>query len=502
MGLILNQSIKNTIITYFGFGIGAINTLFLFPFILGDVYYALTGYVTSASNIIMPILAFGMQNTLIKFYSQYQTEEEKNGFLSFTVFFPILFCIPLFCISLYFYEDLSIFISKKNKIVKSFILIIPFIGLFMGYFEIFYAWARVNMHSVFGNFIKEVGIRLFSLISLIFVYYKWVTIESFLYITGGIYLFSFVIMMCYAFYVKKPVFKIFIPKNVKNIIEYTFYIILSGTIANLLLDVDKLMLNQYLSIQNIAFYGVAAYIALVISVPGRAMHQIIYPITAKLMIDEDYIKLNSIYKKTSINLQVLGGIVMLCIFININELYELIPKEGYSSGKWVVFMIGISKYFELILGNNNAIVFNSKYYKTILFLGILLVFFIVSFNMYFIPRFGVVGAAFATLLSITLYSLAKLFFVIKKLNLYPFTRETIYSLIITVLLFLAFYFWEFPFFHIINIFLKSVLVIILYFFIHYKFIISSEINTIIENYLLKYSSRIIRKYCCQSKKHY
>jgi hypothetical protein len=28
-----------------------------------------------------------------------------------------------------------------------------------GYFEIFYAWARVNMHSLFGNFIKEVGLR-------------------------------------------------------------------------------------------------------------------------------------------------------------------------------------------------------------------------------------------------------------------------------------------------------------------------------------------------------
>ncbi|WP_242499193.1 lipopolysaccharide biosynthesis protein [Flavobacterium sp. 140616W15] len=174
------------------------------------------------------------------------------------------------------------------------------------------------------------------------------------------------------------------------------------------------MLNQYLSIQNIAFYGVATYIALVISVPSRAMQQIIYPITAKLMINNEYEKLNLIYKKTSINLQVVGGLVMLCIFTNINELYALIPKEGYSSGKWVVFMIGLSKYFELILGNNNAIIFNSKYYKTILVLGVLLVFFIITFDMYFIPKFGVIGAAFATLLSMTLYSLAKLLFVVKK----------------------------------------------------------------------------------------
>ena len=42
MGIVLNQSLKNTIITYLGFGIGAINTLYLYPFFLGTVFYALT----------------------------------------------------------------------------------------------------------------------------------------------------------------------------------------------------------------------------------------------------------------------------------------------------------------------------------------------------------------------------------------------------------------------------------------------------------------------------
>ena len=57
----------------------------------------------------------------------------------------------------------------------------------MAYFEIFYAWARVHMHSVFGNFIKEVGLRLFSLIALLGVYYKWITVVEFIYLTAGIY---------------------------------------------------------------------------------------------------------------------------------------------------------------------------------------------------------------------------------------------------------------------------------------------------------------------------
>mgnify|MGYP000072320298 FL=1 len=475
MGIVLNQSLKNTIITYFGFGIGAINTIYLYPVFLGATYYALTNYIVSSANVIMPLFAIGMQNTLVKYYSQYETEEERSRFLSFTVLFPLLLCIPLCLIGLFFFDTITVFLSKENPVVKDFIWLIPFIGLCMAYFEIFYAWARVHMHSVFGNFIKEVGLRLLCLFGLIGVYYKWISVIDFVYLTAAIYFLAFLITMAYAFYIKRPTFQFTIPYNVKSIMEYSFYIILSGSVANLLLDGDKMILNQYMKIENIAYYSVATYIALVISVPSRAMHQIVYPITAKLMHENKHDSLNDLYKKTSINLQMVGGFVMLCIFVNIDQLYELVPKE-YSGGIMVVFMIGLSKYFDLILGNNNAIIFNSKYYRMVLFLGLLLVFLTVALNMLFIPSYGIIGSAFATLLSITIYSLAKLLFVVKRMHLYPFTNQTLYSMGITLALFLLFYFWQFPFHPIIAIGLKSILVTILYVYINYKFVISIEIN--------------------------
>jgi O-antigen/teichoic acid export membrane protein len=489
MGIVLNQSFKNTIITYIGFAIGAINTLYLYPIFLGSTYYGLTNYITSSANVIMPLFAIGMQNTLVKFYSQYKTDEEKSRFLSFTVLFPMLLIIPLLLIGLCFYDQILFFLSKKNTIVKTYIWLIPFIGLSMAYFEIFYAWARVHMHSVFGNFIKEVGLRLFSLFLLIGVYFGWLTVEGFVYATAGLYFLAFFVTMFYAFNIQKPTFQITKPKNTKDILVYTFYIILSGSVANLLLDGDKMILNQYMIIDNIAFYSVATYIALVISVPSRAMHQIVYPITAKLMHDNKHDELNILYKKTSINLQFVGGFVMLCIFVNINQLYELVPNE-YRGGIPVVFMIGISKYFDLILGNNNAIIFNTKYYRMVLYLGLMLVFLTFALNMIFIPIWGIFGSAFATLLSITLYSLAKLLFVVKKLHLYPFTKETVHSIVITFALFLVFYFWEFPFYQLISIALKSILVTILYVYINYKFNISPDINKVIDMLFRKIGIKI------------
>ena len=485
MGIVLNQSLKNTVITYIGFGIGGVNTIYLYPVFLGATFYGLTNYITSCANVIMPLFAIGMQNTLVKFYSQYQTEEEKSRFLSFTVLFPLLLIIPMLIIGLFFYDEILFFLSKKNPIVKSFIWLIPFIGLCMAYFEIFYAWLRVHMHSVFGNFIKEVGLRLFSLLLLIAVYYDILTVEGFVYATAGLYFLALLVTMFYAFSIQKPAFQFVIPANTKEILTYTFYIILSGSVANLLLDGDKIMLNQYMVIDNIAFYSIATFIALVISVPSRAMHQIVYPITARLMHENKQQELNDLYKKTSINLQVVGGLVMLGIFVNINKLYDMPQLHDYKEGIMVVFMIGLSKYFELILGNNNAIIFNTKYYKTVLFLGVLLVVIAVVLNAIFIPIYGIIGSAFATLLSITIYSLAKLLFVVKRLHLYPFTKQTVTSLVVTFILFIAFYFWEFPFTPIISIGFKSILVTLLYVYINYKFVISIEINQVLDVVLKK-----------------
>lgn len=484
MGIVLNQSLKNTIITYIGFAIGGINTIYLYPVFLGATYYALTNYILSSANVIMPLFAIGMQNTLVKFYSQYQTNEERSRFLSFTVLFPLLLIIPMFLVGFYFFDEILYFLSKKNIIVKNYIWLIPFIGLCMAYFEIFYAWLRVHMHSVFGNFIKEVGLRFASLLLLVAVYYGWMTVEGFVYATAVVYLLALLVTMFYAFSIEKPNFQFSIPKNTKEVLVYTFYIILSGSVANLLLDGDKMILNQYMNIENIAYYSVATYIALVISVPSRAMHQIVYPITAKLMHENKHDEMDVLYKKTSINLQMVGGYVMLGIFVNINMLYEMVPEE-YAGGILVVFMIGLSKYFDLILGNNNAIIFNTKYYRAVLFLGVLLVVLTVGLNMVFIPIYGIIGSAFATLLSITLYSLAKLLFVVKRLHLYPFTMQTLYSLALTFVLFVAFYFWEFPFNPIISILLKSILMTIAYVYLNYKFVISTEINEVIDNVLKK-----------------
>ncbi|CAM3615588.1 oligosaccharide flippase family protein [Flavobacterium gelidilacus] len=484
MGIVLKQSLKNTVITYIGFAIGAINTLYMYVHFLGDTYYGLVGYVLSAANIMMPLMAFGVHNTLVKYFNEYKTEEEKSSFLTFVLFLPLLLIIPFSLIAYFGYHQIASLLSEKNPIVYDYVWQIPVIGLCMGYFEIFYAWVKVHLQSVLGNFIKEVFLRILVTISLFAVYFNYITPSEFVYSLMGIYFLAMILMKIYAYKVRFPSFKFKIPSNSKAVITYSLFIILTGGIANLFLEIDKFMLNNYVKIENIAYYSVAVFIATVIAVPSRAMHQITYPITAKLMNENKHDELNDLYKKTSITLQIVGGLIFLGILVNINQLY-LLMREEYAAGVFVVFTIGLSKYFDLILGNNNAIIFNSKYYKTVLFLGVLLVILTILLNMIFIPLYGLEGTAFATMISITLYSLSKLLFVVKRMNLFPFTSKTITAFGILIVCFLGFYFWEFPFHPVVNICLKSILVSIIYLFLSYKLKLSNDINVVMENVLSK-----------------
>ncbi|HRB72844.1 polysaccharide biosynthesis C-terminal domain-containing protein [Flavobacterium sp. WV_118_3] len=482
MGIVINQSIKNTIITYIGFAIGAANTLFMYPKFLGETYYGLTGYLLSSANIIMPLMAFGVHNTLIKYFTHYKTEKEKEEFLTLVLFLPFLLIIPMMLFGTFGYSAIASFLSRKNPIIYEYVWQIPVIGLCMGYFEIFYAWVKVHMQSVFGSFIKEIALRIFITVFLFLVYFKWITPEAFVNFLMLIYLAVMLLMLFYAFKIKPIVFRFKLPHNTRAVLVYSSFIILSGSIANMLLDVDKNMIGQYIAIENIAYYSVAIFIATVISVPSRAMHQITYPITAKLMTENKHDELNELYKKTSISLQVVGGLVFLGILVNVKELYTLLPAN-YSGGIFVVFVIGLSKYFDLLLGNNNAIIFNSKYYRAVLFLGLLLVFLTVSLNMYFIPRLGIEGAAIATLISITLYSVAKLLFVVVRMKLFPFSKKTLYSFAISLGCFFAFYYWDFPFHAVIGILLKSTLISAVYLYLNYSFKISEDINLVMDKVL-------------------
>lgn len=481
MGIIIKQSISNTIFTFLGFIIGAVNALFLYVHILGETYYGLSAFILSTANLIMPFFAFGAQNTLLKYFQGYNSKENQAKFLSLMLVLPIFASIPLLILGVIFQEQIGDFVSQRNQNGKDYLGLIAIIAILMAYFEVFYAYSKAYLKSVFGNFLKEVFLRILISIGLILVYYKYISPLDFIYSLIIIYGIITLIMAFWAFSIQKPNFKISKIENKKEILKFSSFIVFSSSIALMLLELDKFMIFSMLPSKENAYYSVATFIALTISVPLRAMHQITHPITSELMLKDNQLELQKLYKRTSITLQFIGGLLFVGIVCNINQVYLILNKPEYTIAIPIVLMISFAKYVDLIMGNNNSIIYNSKYYTNVLAIGFFIVLLAILLNLLLIPIYGINGAAIATLITLVSYNLMKLSFVTIKLKLFPFTQKTFFSLLITLLSFAIFYFWDFTWYPLINIIVKSILITLFYVGIHYFFKISNDINGLIRS---------------------
>ena len=482
MGIVASQSFKNIVSTYLGFLIGAINTLFLYTKILSDDNYGMVGYMLSLAYVIMPLMSFGAYNSLVKFYTTFKTRESLNSFLTLMLLMPIAVIIPIVLLTYFGYDFIGDLLANKNPIIKKYLWHTVVIAISLAYFELFFSWAKVQMQTVFGNFMKEVFHRVGSMLLLFAFYYKYIDLEQFMAGLAVIYFIRMLIMKVYAFTLKFPKLTFKKIKNLSRILKYSVLIIIAGAIATSLLDVDKVMLGHYIPIKEIAYYNVAIFITAVIAVPQRSMHQLLMPMTAKLLNERDYDTLEDLYKRSSLNLFIVGGFIFLLIVLNINQLYLIIPEE-FNVGLYVVFMISVVKLYDSLLGSNNAILFNSDYYRMVLVLGVILVIVMVVFNMLFIPVLGINGAGLATFLAVFLYNSIKLYFVYKKFKISPFSAKTLQIGLFIGACTLIFYFWDFPFHPILNIALKSILIAVLYGFVVFKFKFSEDISKLLQKYL-------------------
>lgn len=481
MGIVLKQSFRNTVLTFIGFAFGAVNTLFLYTNILQPEYYGLVTFILATGAILMPLFAFGAHNTLVKFYSA-QKESAKNAFLTLVLISPLLVLIPAGALTWLFYDFIADFLSRKNEIVINYVWYLFLVGFAMAYFEVFYAYSKVHLKSVFGSFMKEVFGRICVTILLILQYFEIIPQHVFLKAIVGVYLLRTLIMKLYAYSIRKPNLDFNFPKETKVILQYGMLMVLGGSVALVLIEIDKFMINQLLSIDNVAYYGVAVYIATVISVPNRAMNQITYPMTASYLNTGNHFELEQLYKKTSLTSFIASGLLLVLIVVNIEDLYNLIPK-AYTDGFVIVFIIGMAKVFDSFLGNINAILYYSKYYKTVLLFGVCLALLTILLNLWLIPIYGIEGAALASFISILVFNLIKMIFVKLKFGIVPYSAATLK--VFLVLVFLGVLFWQLTFyFHpIIAISAKSILIIVMYLGILYRFKISEDVSGLISRFL-------------------
>jgi len=174
-------------------------------------------------------------------------------------------------------------------------------------------------------------------------------------------------------------------------------------------------------------------------------------------------------------------------------LFRLLPNE-YAGGVLVVLMISLLKLYNGFLGNNGAIINNSKFYRITLPISLSMAFAVYFLNKLFYYEWdmGTNGLALATLIVIFTANTFKLFFVKLKFSMTPFTNKSLLLTFIIASLYFFFnswdflvddiYLWDLPVHPVVNILLKSILILVVYFFLIFKFHISPEFDRLLKRY--------------------
>ena len=485
MGIVVNQSYKNIIIISIALVIGGVNTLYFYPVFLKAEYYGLVVFLLATSNLLQPLISFGSQHTIIKYFSSYNSAKEKDVFMSSIIFLPILTIIPICYLVVQFHDIIASFLSLKNPIIESYVWVIFLVAFATSYFEVFYSWARVQLKSVFGNFLKEIYPRVSIFILLLLVFFDIISKENFVWYLTGFYYLRLLIMIAYSLKLYTPNFYFKLPTNTKQILSYSIYIFLAGSAASILIDIDKFMIPQKEAISQTAFYAVAVFIATVVEIPGRALFQIVNPLVAKALNTNNFTELKMLYKESSLNLLIISGLFFLLINLNIVPFYELMDNPSYGTAVWVVLMISLSKLILMSFGCGPAILATSKFYKITLPFSIGMALSVYFLNDYLIDLMGINGAALSTLIVVAVFTFFKIIYLKSKLNLSPYSFNSVKTLLIIGSLFLIFENISFTFKGISLIIINSLIIGLVYTLVVYYSNLSGTLNKFLRNVLSK-----------------
>jgi O-antigen/teichoic acid export membrane protein len=212
----------------------------------------------------------------------------------------------------------------------------------------------------------------------------------------------------------------------------------SATVIN---NIDSLMLSSYKGLSETGIYSIAFFIATFMEIPKKSMSQVLVPLVSEANINNDRKQLELLYKKSSLTQLVIGGLLFILIWFNIENIFKVIPhgKEFYQ-GMWVVFFIGLGKIFDMSTGINQEIVGTSKYYKIDLAIYPVLGLVAIGANMFLIPIYGMTGAAIATALSVFLFNTVRFLFLLIVMKIQPFSFGTIKALFVFAIAFVINYF--------------------------------------------------------------
>ena len=102
MGIIQKQGVRITLITYLGIIIGALNTMLIFPRVLGPEKHGLVMLLLSIATVFTQFIHLGVPNIIIRFYPYFYEKKKFIHRLAFQLPIMALMLFSVFIIGIKF----------------------------------------------------------------------------------------------------------------------------------------------------------------------------------------------------------------------------------------------------------------------------------------------------------------------------------------------------------------------------------------------------------------
>lgn len=412
------QAFFFTIINYIGIVIGVVSTLFIYP--KNKEILGVFRYVEAIAQVVFPILLLGASQALINFHPKLDAHNRKQIF-NYSVF--SILSISFILLTLLLIGSFFPYLKGMKYVFYAF----P-IAIFLAFIELFKKQAsiiqKISFPSFFDNIIPKITLPIIFILLLNQMISKEFSLV--LYILSYGFIFLFVGSYLYIYFKPKLNFNfdgLFLELNKKEYFSFSLFAFAGSLGSVFAFRIDALMIPKFISMEANGTFSIGVTLASALAVPATGIFIIYSPIVSNYLKNNAIQELNKKYKEIAKLLFFIGALLYSCIFLGINNLFQLLPShENLVDSIPVILILGFNVLVNMGTGFNGEIITYSKYYKFNLISIFILMVLNISLNLLFLVyfKFGLVSVAYASLISMVFFNLAKLVFIYKKFKILPF----------------------------------------------------------------------------------
>jgi O-antigen/teichoic acid export membrane protein len=434
MGIIKRQSLKTSLVNYLGVFLGVVFFNFVFPHLIGEEYLGLIGLFQYLTIVLSAIPGLGLAYGLLRYYSEWKDEEMIQRYHRFALLAMSL-ALFVFSILIFLFREplLNQYRHRSALFVPYWYLIIPLIVIytFTQYLELY---SMVKLRVAVPAFIREILVRLLLIVLLYGFAYRWLNESELVYGLVGVYALCGLILLGYA--VRVLDFKWAQSARYWNnsgawraSLAYNGSMLLVLIASNLSNFIDGIILPAYLGLGALGIYMRPLVLGQMIQVPYRAISQISIPIIREALVDNDLAKVRHLNRQIGLNLFLIGTFLFAGLVACADGLFALLPPQ-YAQAKYVLYIIGFGRLIDMAFGLNSEILNYSNHYRVIIYLSILMMVMTIAFDVWFIPLWGMNGAALAVTLSLIVFNVLKSVFIYRRFGFHCFSKHYITLIVV------------------------------------------------------------------------